>query len=469
MKRPSATAIALLLPALLALPACRPEEEPAAAPPGPQAAAAVTTLTQENGLRILLIPVRRTPLVSISFRCDAGSDRERPREAGFSALLARILRAEEGCAEGLAGLGAALAVELQADCLAAGTTVLAADAPAAANLLLEALAFDVGDEEILRRRDRLLAELRGAVGSGLATAQDQISSALFAGSPYGVSLEEKIAALEELTPGALRSFAQRCLRPDGTVFALAGDLSASLVEAFRGRAGSWRVPSEPADGRSEAAGRAREGGDGSGTPIRIVASGGDAARLYLAKRLPPLDPETYYAVQAVNFILNGRSTYGRLTGSTVRLGLAEPISSDVQLQRGGSSWVISASCPAGRVGETLDELLGQMQLLHGGTIDNARLLEQEISDARNSLRGRLLRQTQTTGQIAAFALWSEWYGFPSPGVRDHLRLIDGIDEERLLELIAGQLAPEPDLLLAVGPAATLSRRLGELGEVEIIE
>ncbi len=465
MKRLSATVFALLL---LALPACMQEEEPAVAPAGPQATAAVTTLTQENGLRIVLIPVRRTPLVSISFRCDIGSDRERPREAGFSTLLARILGTGEGCAEGLADLGTALAVELQADCLAAGTTVLAADAPTAANLLLEALALDVGDEEIIRRRDQLLAEFRGAVDSDLATAQDQISSALFAGSPYGVSLREKIATLEGLTPRALRSFAQRCLRPESTVFALAGDLSASLVESFRRRAGSWRAASEPAGGRSEAAGRAREG-DGGGTPIRIVARRGDAARLYLAKRLPPLNPDTYYAVQAVNFILNGQTTYGRLTGSTVRLGQVEPISSDVRLQRSGSSWVISASCPAGRVGDTLDELLGQMRLLHGGTIDNARLLEQEISDARNSLRGRLLRQTQTTGQIAAFALWSEWYGFPSPWVQDHLRLIDGIDEERLLALIAEQLSPELDLLLAIGPAATLSRRLGELGEVEIIE
>ena len=103
MKTFSRIAIALLLSALMVLPACIQEEEPAVTSTAPQAAAAVTTLTQENGLRIILIPVRRTPLVSISFRCDAGTNRERPLEAGFSALLARILGAREECVEGLAG------------------------------------------------------------------------------------------------------------------------------------------------------------------------------------------------------------------------------------------------------------------------------------------------------------------------------------------------------------------------------
>jgi hypothetical protein len=171
---------------------------------------------------------------------------------------------------------------------------------------------------------------------------------------------------------------------------------------------------------------------------------------------------------AVNFVLNGNSTFLRLSALQQGVELESPATALLRIDTRGAALLVSATARSGLAGEALDLLAGELGILFGGTIRNARLLEQEISDARNFLRGSLLRRTETTPQLARFILWSEWNGFPGFGVSDHLAMINSIDKDTLLETIETHFDPSSTGIVAVGPARRLRGALERIGEVEVI-
>jgi predicted Zn-dependent peptidase len=190
--------------------------------------------------------------------------------------------------------------------------------------------------------------------------------------------------------------------------------------------------------------------------------------LYLLRRLPGLTTEDYYALQAVNIILNGSSTGGRLRAASATLGLVNPIRSDLNLFSADSSHVITVISPASRVELAFSAVLQQLQLLHEGTVMNTRLLEQEVADARNNLLGQLLSRTESGAQIASFLLWADQHGFESVQPSDHLAMIKSLDKKRLLEAIDLYFIPRLTSLVAVGPEAVIRGQLEDFGSVEVI-
>ena len=427
--------------------------------------AEASTETLDNGLKLIVRPhdTAGAPLVTVAARLEAGSDQESPPEAGFAMLLARLMAQppEESATASLAELGSALVVDLQPDGLVLSATVLAADAEAARAALFETLMFERDDEAIDASRTALAAELRAAEGAPGVLEAELIDYYFFPLNAYGARLAQRAEALEEATPQSIREFAQRCLRPEKAVVAATGAITKGLAQSLRSDAAGWDIEvAEPPF---------REWLE----PERVVAftvvdRGGDDASLTVARRLPEVGHEAVYHLMAVNFILNGQSTYSRLTGLQVLAELDTPIASNISIRRDGSLQSISTRVPARSAMDILDQVRNQTEVLYGGRVKGARLTEQEISDARNSLRGGLLQRTETTEQIARFILWSEGFGFPSFEPADHLALIDAIDKEALLAAIAQYFDPQGFILVASGPLNTLRSQLGEYGEVEVV-
>ena len=422
--------------------------------------------TLENGLRLIVQPGDRTPLVSFAVRTSGGRFQESRGEEGFSALLAQLISmgGEGSAPERLSRLGAELSVTLLPDAITFGAAVMAEDAQAALRAVLEMLATRHGDEEVLIQRDLLLQQMRAAETEGTTKAGDVINTKLFPLSPYGSSTEDRIAALESLTPEAFRNFVERALRPENTLVAAVGNLSADRIRELKELCAGWQAaPSSPS--RPGPGARTEDSGEET---VFVVPAPGNEASVFLARRLPAISQETYYPILAINFILNGQTTFGRLRGLQARAGLGAPLASTVQMQLGGSSQVISTRVSANQAGTMVDSIMAELQTLFNGMVGNARLLEQEIADARNSLLGRLARRTESTAQLAQFIVFSEAYGFSSYDAEAHRRLIRDLSKESLLEAINRHFSPELVALVAVGPSGTLRNQLSRLGQTRIV-
>ena len=129
-----------------------------------------------NGVHLLVHPATLTesPLVALAVRIPAGVDAERPGEAGYSSLLARLLArtGDSTAATTLAEMGSALTVEVQADALLLTTTVLRDDAEAAYAAIAGAVSDEYSAEEVSAERDRLVSELEAATVSARARDSD---------------------------------------------------------------------------------------------------------------------------------------------------------------------------------------------------------------------------------------------------------------------------------------------------------
>jgi predicted Zn-dependent peptidase len=430
---------------------------------GPDTTAAAKASIEKlpNGLKLIVRPQRiaGSPLVTLAIRSDAGLDQETPGEIGFSSLLARLL---SGGDDPLRSLGAQTSVELLPDGLQIVATVLADDAAVAAESVVAKLTSSFNDQQITAERDSLVSAIEALQASSSPSGEELIDEFLIPRSPYGVSLDEKLESLRRLTLDSFRKFANRCLRPERTAIVATGALTVGVVETLKAKAGTWQ-PAAAEEPFGEWLRNAQV------VPVRIMPRPGNEATLLLAHRTVDPDSNTIYPMLAVNFILNGRTTYSRLLAVQMASALETPVTSTLKFRPNGSCQIITTAAPATKAAEVVQNIQKTLETLHQGGDETYRILDQEISDAKNSLRGGLLRRTETTESLARFILWSEANGFPSPDVSAHMTLIDGLDKERLLKEISEHFDPTLYILIAIGPENILRRQFESVGEIEVVK
>lgn len=443
----------------------------------PGAAAGLTptafkSATLANGAAVVVHPgtPQSGPMVAIAVRLDAGPMEEGVEEAGYSSLLGRLFsRTGEGTVSALmASVGSTLSVDVQPDGLYLTALVLAEDAAAAAGAI--ATLVNVAPETVIVEETRaaLIADLERAQQAGGFAVRDAINGALYPDIALGADTAARLAALSAATPEKFLAWREKVLRPERIQYALVGALNQEIIESL------CRVAASPATGdvAQEQVGAEESAEEGEGepahVPIRLLdRPGSENANLYLMRRLPAIPAEDYYPLQAVNQIFNGQSTFARLTALQVANRLPTPITSSLELRTGDSAHLITAQCPVNETGALFAAIMQQIEQLYGGTLLNSRLLEQEIADARNLLKGQLLRQTETPAQLARFMLWARSLGFKELLPGEHLKLVAALDKDRLLAVINTYLVPGLNSLVAVGPADRLRTQLSPFGETSI--
>lgn len=427
----------------------------------------IHSITLDNGAKVFIAADDRSPTITIAARLIAGSAVERPAEEGYSSLLGQMLAdsGEGSAAATMASLGTSLTIDVQTDAIYLSVTCLEEDAEVCAKTMLDLIADPVGKSEHLSsKRDELVAALSAARTTAGANIRDLSNAIIYGDCATGASLDERIASLQSLTAESFAAFLARLVRPDETTFALAGSVKTPFFEQFKATALEWKGSATGEKEEEEEKGfEALER-----KPILIVDQPGDDAAFLMMRRIPAVEPEQYYRVQAVNFILNGQSTYARLAALQVELKLNEAITSTIDLRGKLSNQVITARSPVSSADLFFGNLLSQLQTLYNGKVMDTRLLEQEVADARNFLRGQLLRNTESGYQKAYLMLWADGYGFSSVDPQYHLNLINGITNENLLEVIESHFQPVGYTLVVLGPANVLRTRFGSFGEIGVV-
>ena len=218
-----------------------------------QTATAPATFTLSNGLHVVVIPDRRTPVVTQMIWYNVGSADETPGKSGLAHFLEHLMF--KGTAAHPAGEFSQLISRIggnenaftsydytayyqrvSRDQLA---TMMAFEADRMTGLILK-------DENVLPERDVVLEEYNMRVGNSPdARLTEQIMAALYLNHPYGRPVIGWHQEIEKLNREDALAFYKRFYAPNNATLVLAGDVSVDevrpMVEAAYGK-----IPPQPA-------------------------------------------------------------------------------------------------------------------------------------------------------------------------------------------------------------------------------
>ena len=432
--------------------------------PGPRRAfhfPAVVRHVLPNGLRVVVAPLSRLPLVTVVALIDAGAACEGPSVEGVSSLTASAIG--EGTArldgvelaEQFEALGSGFDASSDWDESIASLTVTPVRLEAAMLLLGEVLTTPrFLERDVLRLKAERLADLLQQQVEPRGLAEDRFAEYLYvSGSRYGVPDGGSADSVREIQPRNIREFHATRYVPGATTLIVVGDVTPEVVLRLAVRAlGAWSGTVKEAPRLDD---RARGGGprvhivgrqDAPQTELRV-------GHLGLARAHPD-----YFPVTVMNAVLGG------LFSSRINLNLRERhaytygAKSAFDWRRSMGPFVVATAVKTEVTAAATREILTEIDRMRTDTVT-----ADELSLATDYLDGVFPVRYETTRAVAeaiavaeVFSLGEGYYS----SYRERIRAVTVEDVHR----VAGQhLHPDQLVIVAVGDAAVIQPPLEALG------
>lgn len=228
---------------------------PEPGPALPIAVPAITSMTLDNGLRLVLAARPGLPLVTAQLMLLAGREADPAGKTGLAAMTTALLTrgARRGdqdtdaatLAREAEALGGSLSAATGWRSSGVGMTVTTPKLPEALALLADVVRQPLLQAaELERERARALDALRVALDSPGSVAALAAARAWWGDSVYGATATA--ATLARLTAADVQAFHRAQWRPDRVVLVLAGDVDAETARRLAQSAlGGWARPASP--------------------------------------------------------------------------------------------------------------------------------------------------------------------------------------------------------------------------------
>jgi zinc protease len=439
---------------------------PAPGAPRPYRFPAFERRTLPNGLRLVVAPAPKLPVVSVSAVVDAGAAAEPAGQDGVAALAARALTEGAGALDAVAlterveRLGATIDAGADWDTAVVSMTTLTQHLDEAFALFADVLVRPAFPErEVERLRQERLADLLHLMTEPRGLAEDAFARATYsAASRYARPEGGDRAAVEGLTTEAVRAFHAARYVPAATTLVVVGDVTADAAAALVERAlGGWAgADAAPAD---EAA-RATLGRPAADTRRTVLVHKADAPQSELRVGhvgVPRTHPD-YFPLTVMNAILGG------LFNSRVNLNLREThgytygAHSGFDWRTAAGPFVVSSAVQSGATDKAVVEVLKEVQ-----RIRDEPVADDELSLATSYLDGVFPIRYETTSAIAGALVNLVIFGLPDDyydRYRERVRAVTVADVQRVAR---EHLRPEELQIVVVGDPAQVREPLTALG------
>ncbi|HEY2374756.1 MAG TPA: pitrilysin family protein [Gemmatimonadaceae bacterium] len=433
---------------------------PASGAPRPYSFPRFERAALPNGLKLVVAPIAKLPIVSITVLLDAGAVCDPAGRDGLAQLTAKLLLEGSPSSDGSAitdrfeRLGASIEAHADWDVAAVTLTTLTEKLRASFELLGEvtrAPAFN--EREVERLKNERLAELLQLRAEPRGLADEMFSRFLYeSSSRYARPDGGDESSVRSLTRDAVAGLYGKRYSPNGMTIVVAGDVKTNeIVKLASEVLGDWRgsvtIPVSAAD---EAARRSRA--------VHIVSKS-DAPQSELRighVGLPRRHPD-YFPAMIMNAVLGG------LFSSRINLNLREAhgytygANSYFDWRRQRGPWVVATAVASDVTHAAAREVLNEID-----RIRSAPISADELSLATSYLDGVFPIRFETTSAIAAalttlviYDLPDDWYD----EYRGHVRAITTGD---VLTAAERHLHPEALQMVVVGNAAAVRDHVAEM-------
>jgi zinc protease len=414
-----------------------------------------------NGLRIIVAPVRKLPVVTVLAVVDAGATADPPGREGLAQLSAEALR--EGTVnrdgiqilEGFEKLGTSIEAGADWDSTVVSMTLLRDKLESGLSLMTEALTSpSFPEREVERLKAERLAERAQILAEPRGLADESFSRFLYSkGSRYGEPMAGTSASVSTITRADVVDFFASRYTPDAVTVIIVGDISTEeAVKLVSTTLGWWK-------GKRASRTTAPSTGTRSTRAVEIVAKDDAAqAELRLGHTGIPRSHPDYFNVVVMNALLGG------LFSSRINLNLRERhgytygASSFFDWRRDPGPFIIATAVQsevsAAAISETLKEIEGMR---------TDEVPEDELSLATNYLDGVFPIRYETTSSIASALATLVVFDLPEDYYDTYRENIRAVRPSDVLRAAQAHVSPEMLQIVVVGDPNFVKEPVEKLG------
>ena len=417
-----------------------------------------------NGMTLLLVENHEQPTLSISLSFRAGNTLDPAGKEGVAAFVSELLtkgtptRTAEQIAEQIESAGGSIGASAGDDFLTVSVDGLSDHADLAFTLLGDVTRrATFPQEELELARTRFLSSLDLELSQAGNVAGRVFSKEIFGKNPYGRNTSA--ASFKAVTRDDVVSFAQRRLRPAGSLLVVAGDITLARARALAADAfGTWRgtaaaTPAFPAAPVKRS------------TDILLVNRPGSVqSNIVIGNTTFMPSDSGYYPARIAAQVLGGGSdsrlfiilreqkswTYGSYAG--------------LRRNRGLGYWQATFEGRTDVTDSALVELLHQIDRIRTEVVPDS-----ELTSAKGFLVGSFPLTIETPRQIAQVVSTARLLGLPADYVQRYRERLSAVSGARARA--AAQRAFHRDALtiVVVGDAKALYDKLKAIAPVRLVD
>ena len=441
---------------------------PVPGPTRPYEFPAVQRSALANGVRLVVAPMPRLPIVTVFALVEAGAVHDARGAEGTAVLTARTMLEGAGALDGpaltdrLEGLGTTLIGTADWDSSSLRCTATTSRLGEVFSLFTDVLrtpSFPAAD--VARRRDERLADLVQELAEPRGLADERFSGLLYDRSArFARGAAGTTRSVGTLEAERVRAFHAAQYTPKATTLIFVGDVTPAQVQALAERAlGAWESGAVSGFSAPNSAGIASDlAAQAVRRTVIIDKPGAPQTELRVGHVGVPRSHPDHLAVVVMNAILGG------LFSSRINLNLRERhaftygASSAFEWRRAAGPFVVSTAVKSEVTGRAMEEILREIDGMRA-----APPSQSEVELATEYLAGVFPIRYETTSAVAGALAAAKLFALPEDWFSNYRARVRAITPAEVHAAASRHLDPSRLLALAVGDASLIAEPLRDLG------
>jgi zinc protease len=410
-----------------------------------------------NGLRVLLLPDRTTPTVTLSGYIKAGTEFESNNQGGLASLVAENLmngtktKDMRAITQSLAEKGANLEFEASREGVQIRGSSLAVDLPILLGTLTDVIRNSTFPEkEFALSRQQALTALNSDLNDPYKIASRTLVQSIYP-KRHPLYTFPTAESIQQIQRQDVIAFKAEHYRPDSTVLAIVGDFDVHKVRSLiQLKLGDWQVPGKPPTVKYPNVRMPK-----NVVNLNPIVLGKPQAVTYMGYTGINRQDCRFYAVMILNQILGGDTLSSRL-GAEVRdrQGLTYGIYSSFITGKNAGTFLIEMQTSPEDAPKAISSTRNLLKQVH-----QQGVTAEEVETAKSTLISNYNISLANPEQLSERIVMNEVYGLNQQELRSFISKIEKVKLNQVNQAARELLHPDKIVVVTAGPPILAQKKV----------